>query len=499
MIAGFGTRLVLPLGGEGGAIEVPLADMDALHPDALFGSVDLFSALRSQRQRLGGAQAAQAIAEMRDMAAGAGPLASGRGRSAGGAVPADRRLDGFADLIAAPRRVVAPSGVAEIVARAVAPHVVAAPHPDAAAYRAAVDAALTDAMRLVLHHPEFQQIETVWRSLDFLARRIETDARMEIVLYDISAEEFAADLAAQEDLSQSGIFRLLAEQPLSEGGDGGFSAVFGLYSFEETPPHAELLARMARISAWADAPFVTGLQPTTLDVADEDRHPLVRRAWDRLQALPEARWLGLCLPRFMLRLPYGRKSDPIDSFAFEEFSAAEGVAGMVWGHPAVVVAVLLAKTWKSGGRALGKIMSLGDMPFHYVTDRHGDQVALPCTERNLTLTRLEMASRRRLMALVSARGRNEVRLSSFQSLGGGDLAGPWSAPGQRDGLGAAPVTVALKAAPTAAEEPEAAADVAVAEGADDLDALLAGFGDLPENAGSVDGMDPELAALLEGL
>ncbi|MBC2836442.1 type VI secretion system contractile sheath domain-containing protein [Paragemmobacter straminiformis] len=508
IIESFATTLSLQVGADGAAIEVALRDLDALHPDELFENVELFSALKSMRQSLSGSAAAHAIRQMQGWAQdGSAGLMPQRAKSSGGAVPADQRLDGLAALVAQPRRA-AQTPVADLLARAVAPHVVAAPHPEAGAYRAAVDAALTDAMRLVLHHPEFRQVEVTWRTLDFLARRIETDAKVQITLYDISAEEFAADLAAEEDLTRTGLFRLLAENPLSESGAGGYSAIFGLYGFEETPPHAALLARMAQIAAWADAPFVTGLSNAVIEVAPEDRHPLVRAAWDRLRALPQAKWLGLALPRFMLRRPYGKKSEPVDSFAFEEFDPAAGLNSLLWGHPAAVIAVLLAQSWTKGGRDPAKVLSIGEMPFHYITDRHGDQVALPCTERNLTLTRLESVAARGLMPLVSIRGRDQVRLASFQSFGGGPLLGQWSDSAMRPQTLAQPGPAAPE---TPAPAPDAPAPAASAEmvvsqefpaepaALDDLDALLAGFADTGTAEPGQDGLDAELAALLEGL
>ena len=68
-------------------------------------------------------------------------------------------------------------------------------------------------MRRVLHHPDFQAAEAIWRGVEFLVRRIETGARMEIVLYDVSAEEFAADLAATDALEETGLYGMLVEQP----------------------------------------------------------------------------------------------------------------------------------------------------------------------------------------------------------------------------------------------------------------------------------------------
>jgi hypothetical protein len=202
-----------------------------------------------------------------------------------------------------------------------------------------------------------------------------------------------------------------------------------------------------------------------MDIAKPDRHPLVARAWDGLREMPEAVYLGLASPRFLLRRPYGAKSDPCYEFDFEEFTMAEGLKGMLWANPAVLVAILLARSFRQHGAAmnLGSVMSLGGMPYHFVADRYGDQVALPCTERNLTLDKVESAMARGVMPVVSVKGRDEIRLASFQSLGGGDIRGPWS--------GVAPP-------PPRAPEPPEDADSEAAGGGDDLDALLAGLDDI---------------------
>ncbi len=500
VIEGLATTLVLPIGQDGTGIQVQLGGLDDLHPDELYANVDLFSHLSALRKRLSGSMADSAIREMTGWAQGhTDPARATLRASAGGAIPADRRLSDLQVLIGDTEgRLRQPAETDDLIARIVGPHVVASPHPEAAAYKAALDIALSDAMRLVLHHPEFQQVESLWRSLDLMARRIETDDRLEIVLYDISAEEFAADLAAQDDLAKSGLFGMLADTPLSEGGAGGFSAIFGLYSFEETPPHAQLLARMARISAHIEAPYFAAMSPAFMETAKQDRHPLVAQAWNALREMPEARYLGMVAPRFLLRRPYGKRTEPIDSFQFEEFTVTEGMSGMLWGNPVVAVAILLAQAAKKGGAKmqLGQIMTLGEMPFHYVTDRYGDQVALPCTERNLTTTRMEGVVARGFMPLVSLRGRDQIRLASFQSVGGGEILGPWSSE-------TLPRTTPPQPAPTLTAVLPASAISSDADGGgatdDDLDALLAGFGNDAPTPSDPEAMDPELAALLEGL
>ena len=500
VIAGFATTLTLPIGRDGGAVEVPLREIDDLHPDELYDSVELFEELDSLRQRVARGDS-RAMAELRDWAEEHGrPMPANRARAKGSAVPADRRLSDFQTLIGDMQAIRHDTDAAdELIARIVGPHVQAAPDPAQDSMIAAIDAALSDAMRTILHHPDFQSVEATWRALDFLARRIETGPTLEIVLYDVSAEEWAADLSAQEDLAESGLFRMLAEAPRLDAQHGPISAVFGLYTLEETPPHAALLARMAKISAWMNAPFVTAISPRFLDTPKQDLHPLVAESWDALRALPEARHLGIAAPRFLLRHPYGRRTDPVDPFDFEEFSLREGLHGMLWANPAVLSAVLMAASVTRSGKdmRLGEIMSLGDMPVHVMTDSHGDQVALPCTERLLTTRTMAEVVTRGFMPLLSIKGRNEVRQGSFQALGGDMLAGPWAlAPGKGSGghetsvgFGAAPAG-ATPAKTSAAPSDESAGDADMAAfGSDEGLPDMGGDADFPDfgaDAGPVD-------------
>ena len=471
-----------------------LGELDDLHPDELYENVELFDALKALKGQLSsGATAANAAKQLTAWGEEFGhKVKPPKARSGGNAVPANLKLTDFQQLIGDTGATLAEaSPIDDLLARVVGPYIRAIPSPDQTAMAAAVDEALSGAMRMVLHHPEFQSLEAQWRSLDMIARNIETDDTLDVVLYDITAEEIAADLATAEDMSQSGLMRLLTEDPLDEeNGRGGFSALIGMYTFEETPPHAELLGRIGRVAAHLDAPFFSAITPAFLDTAKEDRHPLVAQAWDTLRKMPEAGHLGVVSPRFLLRRPYGQKTEPIYEFDFEEFTPQEGLSGMLWANPVVLVAILLAKSFKTHGKSmqLGKIMSLGEMPYHFVTDRFGDQVQLPCTERNLTLEKVEQVMVRGFMPVVSMKGRDEVRLASFQSLAGPEILGPWT--------GVAPP-------PPSPDKPEPA-PVPDAEGTDeDLDDLLASFDDDTggDDAGGDgdDDFDAELAALLGDL
>nr|WP_241482306.1 type VI secretion system contractile sheath large subunit [Leisingera sp. ANG-Vp] len=526
VIESFATELVLPIGKDGAGIAVKLEDLDGLHPDELYENVELFSELVGLRKQLqSGATADHAASTLKAWAEKHGTKARAPKRtSAGNSVPADKRLSAFQQLIGDTGNTLREaSPVDDLLARVVGPHIRALPDPDVAAMQKAVDEALADAMRLVLHHPEFQSVEAQWRSLDLMARSIEADDTLDVMLYDISAEELAADLAAEEDLSKTGFVRLLTEEPLDEeNGRGGYSALIGMYQFEETPPHAELLGRIARVAAHVDAPFFASISPEFLKTPKPERPKLVAEAWDTLQGMAEAGHLGLVSPRFLLRRPYGEKTEPCYEFDFEEFTETEGLRGMLWANPVVLVAILLGRSFSENGPSLqlGKIMSLGEMPYHYVNDKFGDQVALPCTERNIDLDKIALAQERGFMAVSAVKGRDEVRLTSFNSLKGSEILGPWT------GL---PAPEPSPPDPRGLPKPKPPADGGDDDdldldlggdddddlglddldlggddgddgGLDDLDDLLSSFGDDDDDDDDGDDeMDAELAALLDDL
>jgi len=503
VLARVAPRLQIPL-GDAGSVSVPIGAMDDFHPDQLVEQLPVFENLLNLRRRLqsrtGFASAAKEVLSW----AGAEPLRRPASRrSRGGAVAADRRLSDFARLVGGP--VPAEAAVDDLVRRLIGPYVVSKADPRAEELTARVDAALSDAMRLILHHPDFQTAESLWRSVELLVRRLETGARLQIILYDISAEELAADLASSEDLSETALYSLLVEQPALDAQAGPLGMIAGLHGFEASPPHADLLGRMAQIAAAAGAPFVSAVGPDPLQVPFHDWHPLTASAWSALRALPASAYLALATPRFLLRLPYGKRTEPVDAFAFEEFTRQSGLSGMLWGHPAVLAALLLGESWATSGTRMTPAGGVvGDLPVYVYRDPDGDQVALPCTERLLTERQAAAVAGTGVIPVVSMRGRPEVRIGGMSSLAGTALAGRW-----------APVDVTPKVRPAAPpppipvaspDEDDSASAAEEAQAEADLDALMAGLADvedapqdavLPDMPGAEAEVD--LDAMLAGL
>ncbi len=454
-------------------------------------------------------------------------------KARGANVP-NAKLSDFAKLVGTPTAQAPESGVVDLLKQMLGLQVIPNSDPQQSQLIAAVDEALSDTLRRILHHPDFQSLESLWRSLELLLRRLDRD--IQIVLVDITAEELAADLSSVQDLSQSGLYQLLVEQPQLDQNHGPFTAFVSNFTFDLSPPHADLLGRIAKLAAAAHAPFLAAVTHDCLHrIAPEDQHPATVQAWQSLRQLPEAGYLGLTVPRFMLRWPYGKKTDPIEAFNFEEFTRQSGVRGMLWGNGAFLAGLLLGETIHQQGLKkleLGSIMTVDDLPFYYYVDQHQDQVALPCTDRLLSQRLAEYVQKQNFVPLLAMKGRPEVRLGGWQSLSGEKLRGPWGPrldiktgatepapmPSPAAAAPAVTPTPTAETAPSADSELDAllagldgpSADNASSAGenpaeptaadsqGDELDALLAGL-DAPAGPAPSDGMDPELAALLGDL
>ena len=525
-------KLALPIGEGGDGVEVEFGELDSFHPDSLYRELPMFKALADLRKRLNNtATFAKAAAEVQAMSGAPMRRASRSGarRSKSGAPAANAKLSDFARLVGIAPEVNVEAPVDALLKRILGPFVTAAPDPKRDALVATVDSALSDAMRTVLHQSEFQNLEALWRGMDMILRRIETGPSLQVLLVDVSAEEFAADLSGASDLAETGLYSMLVDKP-SQDKNGGVSLILGLYQFEPTPPHAELLGRMARIAKLAGAPFVTSISADAFMDRRNPPHPLMAQALEALRGMPEASHLALLAPRFMLRHPYGKKSDPINAFAFEEFTPEEGLRGMLWGHPALLAASVLAAP-------TGSTLSVGDLPFLYVVDGDGDQVALPTTERLVNLAAAEMLRRVGIDALMAHKGQPELRIAGLDTVNGSSIALPGLAkPAQRmsfttsvqgklpDPDKPAKGGKAKPAKAQAEDGEEATTDAASSDddaassadaGSDDtsLDDLLASLGDdgsgTPDASGDAAAaaeepasdaeMDPDLAELLKSL
>ena len=141
------------------------------------------------------------------------------------------------------------------------------------------------------------------------------------------------------------------------------------------------------------------------------------RAWEAMRKLPEASYLGLALPRFLLRLPYGADTDPTERFEFEEMEASPEHNHYLWGNPALACAYLLAQAFSQDGWDLrpGIVQEIENLPLHVYREQ-GESRITPCAEVLLTEQAAEKILDKGLIPLLSFKNQDRIRLARFQSL-----------------------------------------------------------------------------------
>ena len=452
VLAGLGSEGSVPAGGEGGPpITIRPKEIDDFHPDRMFEKLEVFQALRSLRRRLMDSSAfPDAAAEVRSWAEGAEPAPAEQAEAPPPEEkPAEAEGEGdmFGRLLgerpahaqaAPPTR--AQAGVDAILRSVVAPYIVPDRDKEQSALVARVDEAAAAQMRAILHHASFQAVEAAWRSVHFLVTHLETDEDLKLHLMDVTKDDLAADLTASEELRSCGLFELLVTRTVGTAGGEPWSLLAGGFTFDKTTGDAVLLGRLAKIAKAAGAPFVAAAADrvagcesiaATPDPDDWAVQPPAdaAAAWGELRKLPEAAYLALALPRMLLRLPYGKDTDPVDAFEFEELDEAAGHECYLWGNPAFGLVEVLGAGFTEHGWEMAPALyhDIEDLPMH-VRIVDGDRRIMPCAEVYLTdragLALQEMG----LTALLSVQGRNIVRVRGVACLADPvtALAGRWT-------------------------------------------------------------------------
>ena len=425
---------------EGSEALVPrFRGLEDFHPDRLLENVDLFRRLREVRRRLSDPATFPAAAE--ELGLSAKPQrstpasnATASAESVVAAVTRDRGgslLDDVLQQSEAPapaRGSSRPDELQEFVQRVTRPHLVPDVDDRQAAALQVIDRALSAQMRALLHTPTFQALEAAWRAVYFLVRRVETSEQLKLYLIDISQEELCRDVLSSPDPGKTQTYRLLVEKTVGTAGAERLALIVGNYTFGPTRDDAEALGRMAKIAHAAEAPFLAAASPTLLGCASlaETPHPRdwktpleaeAAKAWDALRRSPDAAWIGLALPRFLLRLPYGKDTDAIESFDFEEMPGERPHEDYLWSNPAFACALLLAQSFSDDGWEMrpGTHSEINGLPLH-VYKHNGESELKPCAEALLTEGAAERILDNGLMPLVSLKGQDAVRVVRFQSM-----------------------------------------------------------------------------------
>ena len=299
---------------------------------------------------------------------------------------------------------------------------------------AELDKKLSEQINLILHTKEFQSVESAWRGLHHLVNNTETDETLKIRVLNISKNELGKTLKKYKGTAwdQSPIFKKMYEEEFGQFGGEPFGSIVADYYFDNSAPDVELLAGMAKIAAASHAPFIAAAAPSVMLMESWQElsnprdltkifHTPEHAAWRSFRESEDSRYVGLAMPRFLARQPYGAKTDPVEAFDFEEDTSAEGSKNYTWANAAYAMAVNINRSFKEFGwcsriRGIESGGAVEGLPVHsFPTDDGG--VAMQCpTEIAISDRREAELASNGFMPLVHKKNTDFAAFIGAQSL-----------------------------------------------------------------------------------
>lgn len=303
-----------------------------------------------------------------------------------------------------------------------------------AAMVAEIDRKLSEQVNLILHHPDYQQLESAWRGLHYLVNNTETDEMLKIRVLNISKKDLHKTLKKFKGTAwdQSPIFKKLYGEEYDVFGGEPYGCLIGDYQFDHSAPDVELLGEMAKIAASAHAPFLAAADPALMQFESwgelsnpRDLTKIMQTpeyaAWKSLRESEDAKYLGLTMPRFLGRRPYGAKTNPVEEFAFEEDTGNADSKNFSWVNAAYAMGVNINRSFKEYGwctriRGIESGGAVEGLPTHtFPTDDGGVDMKCP-TEVAIGDRREAELAKNGLMALVHRKNTDMAAFLAAQSL-----------------------------------------------------------------------------------
>ncbi|HET6277523.1 MAG TPA: type VI secretion system contractile sheath large subunit [Candidatus Polarisedimenticolia bacterium] len=299
---------------------------------------------------------------------------------------------------------------------------------------AAIDTKLSEQVNQIMHHEEFQRLEGAWRGLHYLVNNTETDEMLKIRVLNISKKELGKTLKKFKGTAwdQSPIFKKMYEEEYGQFGGEPYGCLIGDYYFDHSPPDVELLGEIAQVAAASHAPFIAAAAPSLMqmDSWQELSNPrdLTKifqtaeyAAWRSLREADDARYLGLAMPRFLARLPYGAKTAPVEAFDFEEETEGADHNKYTWANSAYAMAVNINRSFKEFGwcsriRGVESGGAVEGLPVHtFPTDDGGVDMKCP-TEIAISDRREAELAKNGFMPLLHKKNTDIAAFIGAQSL-----------------------------------------------------------------------------------
>ncbi|UJJ31323.1 type VI secretion system contractile sheath large subunit [Halopseudomonas maritima] len=289
---------------------------------------------------------------------------------------------------------IARRGVSAFISELLKPHNQSEPVKKALVDRmiAEIDNKLSRQMDSILHHPDFQQLESAWRGLKLLVERTDFRENIRLELINASKQDLLDDFEDSPELVQSGLYKHVYTAEYGQFGGQPVGAIIANYQFGPGTQDIRLLQQVAGVASMSHAPFIaaagpgffgldsyTGL-PDLKDLKDHFDGPQFAK-WQGFRESEDARYVGLTLPRFLLRTPYDPEDNPVRSFAYRE-SVSDSHEHYLWGNTAFTFATRLTDSFaryrwcpniigpQSGG-------AVDDLPLHHFASMGEIETKIP--------------------------------------------------------------------------------------------------------------------------
>jgi len=285
-----------------------------------------------------------------------------------------------------------------------------------------IDKVLTDQINAIMHHPEYQALESAWRGLHDFVYGTETSTRLKIRMLNVSKNDLLKDLEGAVDHDMSALFKKIYEEEFGTFGGQPYSVLIGDYYFGRHPQDLALLQRISKVAAAAHAPFIAAASPALFDMGSfteigtpRDLSKIFESAelatWKGFRDSEDSRYVTLVLPRYASRLPFGPKTIPIESFNFEEDVDGTDHSKYLWSNSAYQMGLRLTDafakySWTTAVRGVEGGGKVEGMVTHTFKTDEGD-VALKCpTEVSITDRREKELNDLGFVAVVHSKGSN---------------------------------------------------------------------------------------------
>jgi type VI secretion system protein ImpC len=296
---------------------------------------------------------------------------------------------------------------------------------------AQIDHLISIQLNEILHHPSFQKLEGSWRGLKYLLDQSETSDQLKIKILNVNKRELLRDLQRAPEFDQSALFKKVYEEEFGIFGGAPFAAMIGDYEFGRGPEDVELLERISQTAAAAHAPFLTAAAPeffnlesyTQLD-APRDLSKVFDTTeyakWKSFRQSEDSRYVGLCCPRILMRVPYGKAGKQVDGFNYEEAVDGTDHSKYLWGNAAYALGARMSNAfalygWCAAIRGVEGGGLVEGLPVHSFYTDEGD-VAMKCpTEVPITDRREKELADQGFVPLVHCKGTDYAAFFSVQS------------------------------------------------------------------------------------